>query len=709
MKKTIDINIQGMTCASCVSRVEKFIKKGCEVISAEVNLATEKARVVFDTDKTDNSKILDAIAKAGYEASLSEEEKKSSNDGLLVLFSTLLTLPLALPMLFSPFGIDLMPPPLWQLALATPVQFIVGARFYKSAYHALLAKSGNMELLVAIGTSAAYGLSLYHIDQHPHSLYFEASAVVITLVLFGKWLEKKAKAKTTDAIRALQDLRPETANIVKNGEVKNVSLDQVSVADEIVIKAGERIPLDGEIILGESHLDESMLTGESHAVAKSLGDKVFGGSINADGKIHIKVTATGSETVLAKIIRMVEDAQTKKAPIQRLVDKVSHVFVPSVLIIALITLIATFFILGDWETAIIHAVAVLVIACPCALGLATPTTIMVGTGMAAKHGILIKDAESLEIAHSVDTVCFDKTGTLTEGKPKVANFKSSLSDERFLSIIGALQSTSTHPLAHAVLEYTKGSKYPSVEQATNVSGKGLKGTIDNIQYFIASKRVLLDYSDSEGFATEANKFEQLGETVSFLIDVNAKSVLGFITFKDTIKDSAKESVESLKRQNIKSVMITGDNNGAAKSVATELGIDEFHSDVLPEDKSQIVAKLKSDGAVVAMVGDGINDAPALASAHVGIAMSTGTDVAMHTAGITLMRGDPALIAAALSISHATYKKIKQNLFWAFIYNIVGIPLAALGFLSPVIAGAAMALSSVSVISNALHLKTWRPK
>lgn len=708
MKKTIDINIQGMTCASCVARVEKFIKKDGAVISAEVNLATEKARVVFDSDKSDQSKILEAIEKAGYKGSLTET-KKSSKDGLLVLISAILTLPLALPMFFEPFGMDLMLPPLWQLALATPVQFVIGFKFYLSAYHAVKAKSGNMELLVAIGTSAAYGLSVYHLDGHAHSLYFEASAVVITLVLFGKWLEKKAKSKTTDAIRALQDLRPDTANVLVDGSVKQLPLDQVKVGDILLIKAGDRIPLDGEICEGETHIDESMLTGESHAIAKSQNDKAFGGSINIDGKIHVRVTATGSETVLAKIIRMVEDAQAKKAPIQRLVDKVSHIFVPSVLVISLITLITTVLITNNWENAIIHAVAVLVIACPCALGLATPTSIMVGTGMAAKYGILIKDAEALEVAHSVNTVCFDKTGTLTEGKPEVAHVKTTIEEEEFLKILAALQATSTHPLAHAVTEYTKNLKQYEAEQATNVAGKGLKGTVQGKKYFIASKKVLSDYNDHENLAKLASENENAGETVSFLIDLDTNKVLGFVTFKDQIKTSAKKSIEVLKRQNIKTIMITGDNKGAAKSVADELGIDDFFAEVMPEDKSKIVKDIKDQGRVVAMVGDGINDAPALASADVGMAMSTGTDVAMHTAGITIMRGDPELIAAALSISKATYSKIKQNLFWAFIYNIIGIPLAALGYLSPVIAGAAMALSSVSVISNALLLKFWKQK
>ncbi len=725
MQQDISLDIKGMTCASCVNRIEKVLKKDPGIASAAVNLATEKARVSFDDSILNPTKVIQLIQKAGYEATLSEGTNNANQKSIflkkerfLIILSSLLTLPLVLPMIFEPLGFDLMLAPWVQLLLATPVQFFIGARFYKSGLSALKAKTGNMELLVAIGTSAAYGLSIYlllknlgHAHHMPH-LYFEGSSVIITLVLFGKYLEAKAKFQTTAAIHALQKLQPQTARVNKDGQEVELPVSELKVKDSVIVKPGERIPVDGKIIRGATQVDESLITGESLPVDKKEDDLVVGGSINGNGLIFVEITALGSETMLARIIRMVEDAQTVKAPIQRLVDKVSAYFVPTVILIALLTIIVTGFISGNWETAIINGVAVLVIACPCALGLATPTSIMVGTGVAAKAGILIKDAEALEIAHSVTLVAFDKTGTLTEGKPTLStliHFEGTEAD--ILKILATIQSGSEHPLAKAVTDKAK-EKNVTYEHATSVtaiSGKGLEAEVKGVKYFLGSKKLLADLNISDStISNVASERENFGETVSFLIRESDKKVLGIVTFKDSIKTSSAETIKKLKSLGIKAMMLTGDNKGSALAVAKELGIDIVRAEVLPQEKSSIIQEHKDKGEIVAMVGDGINDAPALATAHVGMAMSTGTDVAMHSSGITLMRGNPLLIPDAISVSRKTYSKIKQNLFWAFIYNVIGIPLAAFGYLSPVIAGAAMAFSSVSVVTNSLLLRTWKP-
>jgi Cu+-exporting ATPase len=718
MQQNLNLDIKGMTCASCVNRIEKALTKNPGVISASVNLATEKARVEYDPSLLDQKKIQHIISEAGYEAvpilqgakgNKADEVKKTKR---LIILSSILTLPLALPMLFEPFNIHLMLPPWIQLLLATPVQFYVGARFYKSAWGAIKAKSGNMELLVAIGTSAAYGLSLYSLlknDSTTH-LYFEGSAVIITLVLLGKFFEAKAKRQTTEAIKALQSLQPLSARVLKDGKETELPLEQLELNNIVIVRPGERIPIDGSLIQGSSQVDESLITGESLPVEKNESDNVVGGSINGDGLIHVKVEALGSETVLSRIIRMVEDAQAVKAPIQRLVDKVSAYFVPAVLIIAIITVTATGLLIGNWETAIIHGVAVLVIACPCALGLATPTSIMVGTGVAAKAGILIKDAEALEIAHSVTTIAFDKTGTLTEGKPSVSSLMAfSKTESEVLRLLASIQNGSEHPLAKAVLAEAKKKNvtYGHALSTKALPGRGLEAEVDGEKYILGSQRILKELNiNSQAADRAAKEREELGETVSFLIN-SSHEVLALVSFKDTIKDSARETLKKLKELKIKTIMLTGDNPGSAQAVAKELQIDVFHAQVLPADKANIINDYKKKGEIIAMVGDGINDAPALAAADVGLAMSTGTDVAMHSAGITLMRGDPLLIPDAISISRRTYSKIKQNLFWAFFYNVVGIPLAAFGYLNPVVAGAAMAMSSVSVVTNSLLLKRWK--
>lgn len=726
MQQDISLDIKGMTCASCVNRIEKVLKKDEGIISASVNLATEKAKIEFDPKKLDINAVIALISKAGYEANVSSSTSKDNKkdelkkEKLIIILSTLLTLPLALPMLFEPFGYHWMPSPWLQVVLATPIQFYIGARFYKSGWGAIKARSGNMELLVAIGTTSAYGLSLYllfkhfeHLEHHTPHLYFEGSAVIITLVLLGKYLETKAKQQTSAAIKALQALQPAVARVIRDGAEEEVSIGSLLLNDVVVVRPGERIPVDGQLIKGITQVDESLITGESLPIDKKELDNIVGGSINGDGLIQVKVTALGAETMLSRIIRMVEDAQSVKAPIQRLVDKVSAYFVPTVLVIALLTVVITAFITGNWETGIIHGVAVLVIACPCALGLATPTSIMVGTGVAAKAGILIKDAEALEIAHSVTTIAFDKTGTLTEGKPSVSKLVAlgKKEETEILSILAAIQNGSEHPLAKAVMEEARLRKvlFPEATSTKALPGRGLEAEISGVRYILGSKRLLNELGlDNPIVQTLSQEREIAGESVSFLVNATENSVIGFVSFKDTIKESARKTIQQLKALGIKTIMLTGDNQGSANIVARELGIDVVKAEVLPQHKSEVIQEFKEKGEIVAMVGDGINDAPALAAAHVGIAMSTGTDVAMHSSGITLMRGNPLLIPDAISVSRKTYSKIKQNLFWAFIYNVIGIPLAAMGYLSPVVAGAAMALSSVSVVTNSLLLKKWKP-
>ncbi|MEK6292378.1 MAG: copper-translocating P-type ATPase, partial [Paraburkholderia tropica] len=565
-------------------------------------------------------------------------------------------------------------------------------------------------------------------------LYFEASAVVITLVRFGKWLEARAKRQTTDAIRALNALRPERARLRENGAERDVPLAQVRVGAIVVVRPGERLPTDGVVLEGRSHVDESLITGESLPVPKEPGEPVTAGSINGEGLIAVRTTKIGAETTLARIIRLVESAQAEKAPIQRLVDRVSAVFVPAILVIAAITLGGWLLAGASAETAILNAVAVLVIACPCALGLATPAAIMAGTGVAARHGVLIKDAEALETAHNVGVVAFDKTGTLTLGQPSLTAFEPAGGFVRneTLALAAAVQQHSDHPLAKAVVkaydDASQGAPLPAAADARAVPGRGVQAQVEGWQLAIGSARWVAELALDvpSALAARATALEAEGNTISWLIGTqsgaqsnaqseanpNAKpdTVLALLAFGDTVKPTARDAIARLKSMGIRSVLVTGDNAGSAHAVAAELGIDEVHAQVLPDDKARTIRDLKiRSGAIVAMVGDGINDAPALAAADIGIAMATGTDVAMNAAGITLMRGDPALVAAAIDISRRTWRKIQQNLFWAFVYNLIGIPLAAFGLLNPMLAGAAMAFSSVSVVTNALLLRTWRDK
>ena len=721
-KETV-LQIEGMTCASCVARVEKALLKVPGVSTASVNLATERATVQA-LPSVRVAALVAAVDKAGYGAkdvaddALADTPKQRLPSWWPIAASAALTIPLVVPMFADLFGAHWMLDGWLQLALATPVQFWLGWRFYRAAYKAVRAGTGNMDLLVALGTSAAYGLSLYLLIRHvgpgmPH-LYFEASTAVITLVLLGKWLEGRAKRQTTDAIRALNELRPATARVRRDGLEVEVAVERVVVGDLVLVRPGERVAVDGEVVEGRSHVDESLITGESLPVAKSAGDKVTGGAINAEGALTVKTLSIGAETTLARIIRMVESAQAGKAPIQRIVDRVSAVFVPVVLAIALVTVIGWVAVGGGWEQAVINAVAVLVIACPCALGLATPTAIMTGTGVAAQHGILIKDAEALEVAHSVTTVAFDKTGTLTEGRPSLVAVQAAPGHTRddVLRLSAALQMSSDHPLAHAVMTRVRadGLAVPQSHDAQALPGRGLEATVEGEVLSLGSSRLLQELNADTGeLAREAERLEGAGRTISWLMRKTGDKteLLGLLAFGDTIKPAARRALERLRELGLQTVMLTGDNWGSARAVARELGIDEVRAEVLPGDKAAVIQELRAAGKIVAMVGDGINDAPALAAADVGIAMSTGTDVAMAAAGITLMRGDPRLVADSLDVSRRTYAKIKQGLFWAFAYNVLGIPLAAFGLLSPVIAGAAMAFSSVSVVSNALLLRRWR--
>lgn len=765
-----DLAIGGMSCASCSNAVESALTKVPGVIKATVNLATEKAQIEFEGGTSNHtvSQAIEAsiqsVINAGYEAelvgknpdntqinssTLASNSKPNQNTEAQALslknkkqlafqretrhliWAALLTLPLAIPMAGMPFGYHWMLPGMVQLLLATPVQFWLANRFYKGAWTAIRNRTGNMDLLVSIGTLAAYGLSVYMVWQEESHLYFEASASVVTLVMLGKWLEGRAKRQTTAAIAALQALKPETARLLIDGLEKEVPLAEVKSGDQVQIRPGERIPVDGVVLDGHSHVDEALITGESEPIHKTQGSRVTGGSVNMDGLLRIQTTAVGAESTLSRIIRLVEDAQAAKPEIQKLVDKVSALFVPVVLIIALFTLLAWGFFGGvgtvdgalqqsPWEQAILNAVAVLVIACPCALGLATPTAIMAGTGVAATQGILIKDANALEMAHNIQTVVLDKTGTLTEGKPTLLDFKAKADLNQMLSRAAAAELASMHPLAMAVVNKAKALKLdvPQALSLQDTAGKGIQAELGNgLTVVVGTTRWMLELGIeqadmdalSEGLDPQASTRSWVAEFKT--TDPRSIGLTGVLAFGDAIKPSAQLAISRLKSFGIHTVLLTGDTHKSAQQVAVQLGLDEVLAEQLPGDKSAAIAKLKyqsNQAKVVAMVGDGINDAPALATADVSFAMSGGTDVAMHTADVTLMRSDPSLVASTIDISRRTYSKIKQNLFWAFVYNLIGIPLAALGFLNPVIAGTAMALSSVSVVTNALMLKRWKP-
>ena len=723
--RSFDLAIEGMTCSACSTRLEKVLSKLDGVYGASVNLATSNARVSVTSGTLSVSDLIVAVERAGFtgraietsSAALQQAARRAADRARLELIiligAALFTLPFIVQM--GLMWTQLQPstlPALWQFALATPVQFIAGARFYLPAWRALKAGAGNMDLLVVLGTSAAWGLSTYLVLFSPDSsdYYFEASSSVITLVLLGRHLEDRAKKNTTTAIRSLVALRPQTAQIIREGGEVEVPASLVAVGEVVVVRPGEHLPVDGIITDGDTQIDESLITGESLPVERSIGDTVTGGSINGSGMIRVKVTAVGAESVLNRIIRAVEEAQASKAPVQHLVDRISALFVPAVIVIAIGAYLYSFLLLSSSQAeAIISAVTVLVVACPCALGLATPTAIMVGTGVAAQWGILIRDAESLEQAHKTTTVIFDKTGTLTAGQPNVVTVHPlDMEEDELLALTAAAQQGSEHPLARAVLNRVrKTTPLAPLSDFSAIPGRGIRATVDNRQVVTGNQRLMAESGVEQApLLEQANALSSSGSTVIWVaVDQRLK---GIIAIDDVVRPTSKEAIAELNANGIETIMLTGDHQQSAASVADQLGAHDFIAEVLPEEKAAVVSNLMGKNRTVAMVGDGINDAPALATADVGLAMGSGTDVAMETAGITLMRSDPLLVIEAISISHATHNKIWQNLFWAFIYNLFMIPLAFFGAITPVIAGAAMALSSLSVVSNSLLLKRWKP-
>ena len=726
-RQTVDLPIEGMTCAACAARIERQLNK-LPGVSAAVNFASERAHVEFDAAAANEARLVDTIVKAGFtvpqvdpavtlmEARAAEKARKeAAYRAELKRFwiSVVLTLPLVAQMgaMVSGGHEDWLPRWL-QLLLATPVQFWIGWRFYVGAFNALRGGAGNMDVLVALGTSMAWLFSavVTAADLHHQHVYFEASAVVITLVLMGKLLEARAKAKTSAAIEALIRLQPQTARVLRDGELLEVPVASLNPGDVFVVRPGESVPVDGEVAEGASSVNEAMLTGESLPVAKNPGDKVFAATVNGEGLIHCRATGVGSHTLLAGIIRMVEQAQGSKAPVQRLADRISAIFVPVVTVIAFLAFAGWWFFAGDFTSGLVNAVAVLVIACPCALGLATPTAIMVGTGRGAASGILVKNAEALELAKNVEVLAVDKTGTLTQGKPEVTDVvpSSGLVEADLLRIAASLEQGTTHPLAEAIVARARGQGIELMppEGLRAVPGKGLTAMLDGVDYSLGSPAFLAE----RGVAVpEALLAPLAGAGKSVVAVSRGPTFLGLVGVADRLRPTSRAAVARLKAQGVEVVMLTGDNAATAAAIAREAGIARFEAEVLPQDKAAAIAKLKAGGRRVGMVGDGINDAPALAAADVSFAIGGGSDVALEAADVTLMRNDLLSAADAIDLSRATLAKIRQNLFFAFIYNVLGIPLAALGLLNPVIAGAAMAMSSVSVVSNSLLLRRWKPQ
>lgn len=718
IKKTLII--EGMTCAACSTRVEKALNKVDGVVSANVNLSNNKATIQYPSGAIEDETLIKTVEKAGYKAEveierdldrekeLRQKEIKSLKTSFII--SAILSAPLLIGMFFHMAGVDSILMNGWfQFVLATPVQFIIGWRFYKGAYNALRGGGANMDVLVSMGTSAAYFYSIYNLFKGVHEYYFEASAIIITLILLGKTFEAVAKGKTSEAIKKLMGLQPKTARVIRDGEEIDLEIEKVIIGDIIIVRPGEKIPVDGKIVEGHSAIDESMITGESIPVDKTIDDEVIGATINKLGSFKFKATKIGKDTVLSQIVKLVEDAQGSKAPVQRLADKISGIFVPIVVGIAALTFIIAYFITGKFDTGLINAVAVLVIACPCALGLATPTAIMVGTGKGAENGILIKSGEHLERTHKMNAIVFDKTGTITKGEPEVTDIITFESERNeVLRIAASIERTSEHPLGQSIV--IKGQEELMVlsepERFMAVPGKGLKATFEGMEVFIGNRRLMNDNNISIEIAEQdLSRLEEEGKT-AMILGIDGK-LSGIIAVADQIKETSKQAISDLKKMGLDIYMMTGDNERTARAIAKEVGIDNILAEVLPENKAEEVEKIKSSGKHVGMVGDGINDAPALAAADVGFAIGTGTDVAMEAADITLMRGDLGGVVTAIKLSHSTMKTIKQNLFWAFFYNSIGIPFAALGFLNPMVAGAAMAFSSVSVVSNSLRLKKFK--
>jgi Cu+-exporting ATPase len=725
MSKKESIKISGMSCAACSARIEKVLNKVEGIEQAAVNLASEKATIKYDSSKLKLSDVIKVVDNLGYKAELADEvskdkekeqrEKEIKRLRLELIISVVLSAPLLFAMILMLVNMDIpiFHNPYFQLMIATPIQFIIGFRFYRNAYYALRAKSANMDVLIAMGTSAAYFFSIYNAFFAPHDegmmkeLYFEAAAVIITLILLGKYLEAVAKGKTSDAIKKLMGLQAKTARVIRDGEELDILIEDVEVGEIIVVRPGEKVPVDGKILEGNSSLDESMLTGESLPVEKKAGDFVIGATINKFGTFKFEATKIGKDTALSQIIKMVEDAQGSKAPIQKIADQVSAVFVPAVIGIAVVTFLIWYLTVCNFTDAIISAVSILVIACPCALGLATPTAIMVGTGKGAENGILIKGGEHLEMTYKLNAIVLDKTGTITKGQPDVTDVMpiGDLGKDDILRMAAMTEKNSEHPLGVAI--YERGKKefgtVPDSEQFEAIPGRGVKAVVDEREIYIGTRKLMQEVDIGIASAEAAvEKLENEGKT-AMLMAVGGR-LEAILAVADTLKESSKDAIEELKHMGIEVYMITGDNRRTAAAIARQVGIKNVLAEVLPENKAEEVERLRKQGKKVAMVGDGINDAPALATADIGMAIGTGTDVAIEAADITLMRGDLKMIPAAIRLSRKTMRKIKQNLFWAFIYNIIGIPFAALGLLNPMIAGGAMAFSSVSVVTNSLSLK-----
>ncbi len=725
MSKKESIKISGMSCAACSARIEKVLNKVEGIEQAAVNLASEKATIKYDSSKLKLSDVIKVVDNLGYKAELADEvskdkekeqrEKEIKRLRLELIISVVLSAPLLFAMILMLVNMDIpiFHNPYFQLMIATPIQFIIGFRFYRNAYYALRAKSANMDVLIAMGTSAAYFFSIYNAFFAPHDegmmkeLYFEAAAVIITLILLGKYLEAVAKGKTSDAIKKLMGLQAKTARVIRDGEELDILIEDVEVGEIIVVRPGEKVPVDGKILEGNSSLDESMLTGESLPVEKKAGDFVIGATINKFGTFKFEATKIGKDTTLSQIIKMVEDAQGSKAPIQKIADQVSAVFVPAVIGIAVVTFLIWYLTVCNFTDAIISAVSILVIACPCALGLATPTAIMVGTGKGAENGILIKGGEHLEMTYKLNAIVLDKTGTITKGQPDVTDVMpiGDFGKGDILRMAAMTEKNSEHPLGVAI--YERGKKefgtIPDPEQFEAIPGRGVKAVVDEREIYIGTRKMMQEVDIGIALAEAAvEKLEDEGKT-AMLMAVGGR-LEAILAVADTLKESSKDAIEELKHMGIEVYMITGDNRRTAAAIARQVGIENVLAEVLPENKAEEVERLMKQGKRVAMVGDGINDAPALATADIGMAIGTGTDVAIEAADITLMRGDLKMIPAAIRLSRKTMRKIKQNLFWAFIYNIIGIPFAALGLLNPMIAGGAMAFSSVSVVTNSLSLK-----
>lgn len=714
--ETINVKIEGMTCEACSSRIEKVLNR-LPVEEVVISLLQNNGTIRFKNGLVTEDEIIKTIERAGYKAKVIKDGDNVVNDDIKELkkfkrdlvISTILTIPLLSAMFFHMAGVHTILGEGWfQFILATPVQFYIGARFYKGAFASLRGGGANMDVLIVMGTSAAYFFSIYHVIIGSNELYFESSAVIITLILLGKFLEKRAKTRTTDAINKLLELQAKTAVVERDGAEIEISIEEVLINDIVLVKPGEKIPVDGVIVYGNTNVDESMITGESIPVEKSIDDEVIGATINKNGFIKFKATKIGKDTMLSQIVKLVEDAQGHKAPVQRLADKISGIFVPVVIIIAIITFVITYFITKNLDVAIMNSVAVLVIACPCSLGLATPTAIMVGTGKGAELGILIKSGEYLERAYKMNSIVFDKTGTITKGEPSVVEIVNYdfVEKEELVKIAASLEKISEHPLGEAVVKYANEKKYDLVDvnNFNSITGKGIEGSINGKNYYIGSMKLLreknIKYNEND-----INFLQEKGQTPLLISDEN--NLLGIISVADEVKETSKKAIESLKAMGIDVYMITGDSKRTAAAIGKEIGIDHILAEVLPNEKAEQIKKIKDTGHTVGMVGDGINDAPALVESDIGFAIGTGTDIAIEASDITIINGDLNSVVTSIKLSKRTMRTIKQNLFWAFFYNTVGIPIAAFGFLNPMIAGAAMAFSSVSVVTNSLRLKNFK--